>query len=106
MTASRVVNLYDLMDAAYDATQIRSHSASLGHVPIIDPNPRKNIKVEMDPAKKRRYDERSTAERGFSLLKECFGALNVRVRGAKKVFAHLMFGLLALAADRLLCLVT
>ena len=92
------------MDAAYDATQIRSHSESLGHVPIIDPNPRKNIKVKMEPARKRRYDERSTAERGFSLLKECFGALNVRVRGAKKVLTHLMFGILALTAERLLAL--
>ena len=41
MTAERVTNLYDLMDAAYDAAEIRAHSESLGHVPIIDVNPRK-----------------------------------------------------------------
>ena len=34
MTAARVTNLYDLMDAAYDAAEIRAHSESLGHVPI------------------------------------------------------------------------
>ena len=40
MTAARVTNCYDLMDAAYDAAEIRAHSELLGHVPIIDVNPR------------------------------------------------------------------
>ena len=102
MTAERVTNLYDLMDAAYDAETILSFSESLGHVPIVDRNRRKGEKTEMDPARKRRYDERSTAERGNSLLKEKFGARNVRVKGYAKVFAHLMFGIVALTADRLL----
>lgn len=101
MTAQRVTNLYDLMDAAYDAETIRLFSESLGHVPIIDRNQRKGEKIEMTPAEKRRYDERSTAERGNSLLKEKFGARNVRVKGYVKVFAHLMFGIVALTADRL-----
>ena len=35
-------NLYDLMDAAYDAEPIRQHSRSLGHVPLIDTNPRRD----------------------------------------------------------------
>src|SRR5262249_22227466 len=35
MTGQRVINLYDVMDAAYDAIEIRQHSRSLGHVPII-----------------------------------------------------------------------
>ena len=30
------------MDAAYDAEPIRQHSRSLGHVPLIDTNPRRN----------------------------------------------------------------
>jgi hypothetical protein len=102
MTAQRVTNLYDLMDAAYDAEAIRRFSESLGHVPIIDRNPRKGEKIEMAPAQKRRYDERSTAERGYSLLKEKFGGRNVRVKGYAKVFAHVMFGIVALTANRLL----
>ena len=102
MNAERVSNLYDLMDAAYDAEAIRSHSLSLGHVPIIDVNPRRGKKLEMAPATKRRYDERSTAERGYSFYKEDFGGRNVRVRGHAKVMTHVMFGILALAADRLL----
>ena len=40
LSAERTTNLYDLMDAAYDADQIREHSRSLGHVPLIDVNPR------------------------------------------------------------------
>jgi hypothetical protein len=102
ISAQRVTSFYDLMDSAYDADQIKAHSMSLGHIPIIDHNPRGGEKIEMAPADKRRYDERSTAERGFSMLKESFGGRNVRVRGHGKVEAHLMFGLLALTAERLL----
>lgn len=102
MSAARVQSLYDLMDAGYDAEAIRSYSLSLGHVPIIDRNPRGGETVEMAAAPKRRYDERSTAERGFSMFKENFGGRQVRVRGHAKVLAHLMFGLLALSAERLL----
>jgi hypothetical protein len=106
LSDQRSISLYDLMDAAYDAELIKNHSLSLGHIPIIDHNPRRGQKIEMDPAKKRRYDERSTAERGFSLLKECFGGHHIRVRGYAKVLAHLMFGILALTAERLINLVT
>lgn len=102
MSCERVENLYDLMDAAYDAKEIKAHSMSLGHVPIIDHNPRGGIKREMAPATKRRYNERSTAERGFSFFKEDFGGRNVRVKGHAKVMTHLMFGMLALTASRLL----
>ena len=35
LSAGRVTSLYDLMDSAYDAQEIRQHSRSLGHVPII-----------------------------------------------------------------------
>jgi hypothetical protein len=42
MNHDRVVNLYDLMDSAYDAPQIHDISRQLGHVPLIDVNPRRN----------------------------------------------------------------
>ena len=41
-------------------------------------------------------------ERVNARLKDEFGARTVRVRGAVKVMAHLMFGVLALTADQLL----
>jgi IS5 family transposase len=105
MTAQRVTNLYDLMDAAYDAEPIREYSRSLGHVPIIDRNPRRGEKMEMDAATKERYQERTSAERVFSRFKDEFGGETVRVRGPVKVMAHLMFGILVLTADQLLRLV-
>ena len=36
MTAQRVTNCYDLMDAPYCSSVLREHSRSLGHVPLID----------------------------------------------------------------------
>jgi hypothetical protein len=120
MTARRVVNLYDLMDAAYDAPGIIAHSKSLGHIPLIDKNPRRDkaladeLKAEskrqkllnLELAEKIRYNERTTAERANARLKDEFGARVVTVRGHVKVMCHLMFGVLALAADQLMKLVT
>jgi hypothetical protein len=34
VTSTRMTNLYDLMDAAYDCQHIADHSIGLGHVPI------------------------------------------------------------------------
>ena len=44
-------------------------------------------------------------ERANARLKDEFGGRSVRVRGAVKVMAHLMFGVLALTADQLMKLV-
>jgi len=101
MTAQRVTSLYDLMDSAYDAPQIRAFSQSLGHVPIIASNPRGGEKIPFAPAPARRFQERSASERVNSLLKERYGGRWVRVRGAAKVMCHLMFGLVALTASAL-----
>lgn len=116
ISSQRSTNLYDLMDAAYDDALIIEHSKQLGHVPIIDINPRRNqaLKNELLAETKRmkfinmknaqdvRYKERSNAERGNSRLKDDFGGRMVRVRGHAKVMCHLMFGMLALTADQLL----
>ncbi len=102
MSYERVTNLYDLMDSAYDCDGIKEFSQKLDHVPIIDPNKRRGQKRELEPAQKRRYNERSTVERVFGRLKDEFGGRMVRVRGSTKVMAHLMFGILALTADQLL----
>lgn len=106
MSNDRVENLYDLMDSAYDAEDIKNFSRSLNHVPIIDNNPRRGEKIEFEPATKERYKERTTVERVFSRLKDEFGGKMVRVRGNAKVFAHLMFGILALTADQLMKFIT
>lgn len=119
ITSKKITNLYDLMDSAYDVEGIHQYSKSLGHVPLIDQNPRRNqaMKMELEAEAKARktlnwqtpgslrYNERTTVERGNSRLKLELGACAIKVRGHKKVFCHLMFGVLTLAADQLLRLV-
>lgn len=119
LTAKLTMNLYDLMDSAYYANGIIEHSKSLEHVPIIEVAPkgkdqkkekeaeklaRKNLKWM--PAEAVRYKKRTTIERTNARLKDEFGAFNIRVKGWSKVFVHLMFGVLAQAADQLLKLAT
>ncbi len=120
ITNKRVTNLYDLMDAAYDSPIIKEHSKSLNHIPLIDVNPRRDRekKVELKKESKRqrklnvkmpkklRYNERSSVERVNGRLKDEFGGRFVRVKGHKKVMAHLMFGILVLTADQLFRLIT
>ena len=105
LTAGRVENLYDLMDAAYDSIEIWAYSILLGHKPIIDVNPRRSVEMQeaLKQEKKarqtlglffpeeRRYVERSGSERVNGRLKDEFGGRHVRVRGYDKVLAHLMF---------------
>lgn len=119
LSAERTTNLYDLMDAAYDAEDIRQHSRSLGHVPLIDVNPRSQAQQqELEAEAQRlkrigcqrpedvRYNERTASERVNGRLKDEFGGRHVRVRGDVKVMCHCMFGILALTADQLLRFVT
>lgn len=114
MTGNRVAYLYELMDSAYDADPIHDHSRELKHVPIIAPHPRRGTKKpsqlpkafpdkpapELDPAQRERYKIRTMSERVNARLKDEFGASRIRVRGAAKVMAHLMFGVLALTVDQ------
>src|SRR6202162_4886715 len=120
MTAKRVTNLYDLMDSAYDAPEIKANSLALGHVPIIDPHPRSvpggKEAIAAEALARRtagyalaedvRYNARSGAERVNGGLKDNFGGRYVRVRGHAKVLCHLMFGILALTINQLMRLVT
>ena len=117
MTAARCLNLYDLMDSAYDAPEIRAKSIALGHVPIIDHKTRRGEKAEIEAearAKRKagyelaedvRYNQRSSAERVNSNLKDNCGGNHVRVRGAAKVFCHLMLGILVITVEQLMRLV-
>jgi hypothetical protein len=115
MTGERVINFYDLMDAAYDSPIIRRSSETLGHVAIIDINPRRDItlkeEVKVEAKRKKllhfelpediRYKERTVVERVYARLKDEFGGRMIRVRGYAKVMTHLMFGILALTADQI-----
>ncbi|WP_321476128.1 transposase [uncultured Paludibaculum sp.] len=114
MTSERVTHLYELMDSAYDADAIHEHVRQSGRVPIIAPHARRGTKKpskmpkvfpdkptpELCWAKKDRFKERTMVERVNARLKDEFGASQIRVRGAVKVMAHLMFGVLALTVDQ------
>lgn len=112
MSSKRVTYLYELMDSAYDASPIYQASADRNHQPIINPHPRRKSKTQLPllvkpqpqlgPAQADRYKIRTMVERVFGRLKNEFGADKIRVRGAKKVMAHLMFSVLALTVDQLL----
>ncbi len=119
MTSERVTNLYDLMDAACDTAGIGWTGYLLGHVPIIDPNPRSRVAKERmareaavresvgqrDP-KDARCNERSNGGRVNAMLKGDFGGCHVRMRGHAKVHCHLMFGILALTVHQLMRLLS
>lgn len=102
LSQDRVTNLYDLMDAGYCSAELREDSRQLGHVPLIDHNPRGGVKLEFTPDQAQRYKERTVAERMNARLKDEFGGRHVGVRGPAKVMSHLMFGVLVLSADQLM----
>ena len=106
MSAQRITHCYDLMDAAYCSPIIRAHSERLGHVPLIDHNPRGGAKIEFAPHHAQRFKERTTVERANARLKDDFGVHRVNVRGHAKVLTQMMFAVLALSADQLLRWVT
>src|SRR5450432_783223 len=114
MTSQRVVYLYELMDSAYDGDPIHAHSRQLNHEPIIAPHPRRGTKnpsqvpkvypdkpaPQLTWAQQERFKTRTMSERVNARLKDEFGASQIRVRGAAKVMAHRMFGVLALTVDQ------
>jgi hypothetical protein len=55
ISAQRVTSLYDVMDAAYCSFELHEHCRSLGHVPLIDHNPRGGLKEAFEPADAIRY---------------------------------------------------
>src|SRR6266853_5837964 len=114
MSSQRVDYLYELMDSAYDAEHIHGQSRQLNHVPIIAIHSRRGTKKpsqmpkvfpttptpQLTWAEQERYKTRTMSERVNARLKDEFGGSHIRVRGAAKVMAHLMLGVLALTVDQ------
>jgi len=112
----RIVWLYDVMDAAYDAAPIVADCQAAGRVAIIDRNTRRQTTLKAEIAAERTacrtinmpdpddliYNERTAAERANGAIKDDYGGRHLRVRGALKVFCHLMFGVAAFTASCLL----
>src|ERR1035437_157788 len=101
-TSSMLTYLYDLADAAYCSPILRDASRNLGHVPLIDHNPRRGEKIPFAPHEAQRFKIRSGAERVNARLKDSHGGTHVWVRGYSKVASHLMFGIALIDATQLL----
>jgi hypothetical protein len=100
----RVKWLCDVMDSAYDAAAIREKCKQLKHEALIQPPERPNSK---EPAvwtdeQKERFKIRTIVEQQNGRLKDEFGGRIIYVRGATKVMAHLMFGIVALTVDQIM----
>jgi hypothetical protein len=123
MAHQRIDYGYDLLDSAYHAKELDYFSRSLGHIPIIDANKRRNVideeteklsklpfsRLDIDHAlindkRRLRYNERSAVERFNSQLKDNTGARMIRVRGIQKVHSMLMCCVLVIFADALIAL--
>ena len=84
-----------------ELTEKQREFVNIVELPIIDFNKRRGEKIELSPAEKIRYNERSTVERVNADLKDNFRGRNIRVKGHEKVFTHLMFGIIAMTAKQL-----
>jgi len=103
LTEKKVVHLYSVMDAAYDAKPISNYIQSKNHVPLIDPNKRKeNEGRTFDPAEKNRYKVRTTVERANAHLKDWLISSQIFVRGFEKVSFLLLSAVVCLAALKIL----
>lgn len=103
MTEQKVSHLYSLMDAAYDAPQIRAYIQAKGRVDLIDFNKRRQSSLKvMNSAEKVRYNIRSSVERSYSHLKDCFIPDKIYVKGYRKMNCTLMIAVLCLATVKIL----
>jgi hypothetical protein len=95
---------YNLFDRGYPGEPILRTAQALDQVAIVAP--KKNRKdqpaPQMTPDRAKRFENRTAVERFNSDLKENHGGSFIFVRGAAKVHAHLMFGVLTIFALRIL----
>jgi DDE family transposase len=80
-------------------TKVRARKNSYVKKTVVELEP---IHRELTWAEPDRLRERTMVERVYSRLKDGFGARTMRVRGAEKIMAHLLFGVLTLTVDPLL----
>ena len=92
----------DVMDSAYDAKAIRKKAEQLKHEVLIKPVKREGKNPpKWTEEQKERFKVRTIVEQQNARLKDEFGGRIIYVRGAAKVMAHLMFGVIALTVDQI-----
>lgn len=102
LTNLRLISKFTLMDSAYDSENIRGFIASCNKQALINPAKRKPQIHYLTEKQRRIYDQRSSVERVFGHLKDNFGGRHVRVKGPDKVMTHLMMGICAITALKIL----
>ena len=99
--SERVPHVHDLADAAYDSGTVVASSVMEGNVPVIDSNRRKADEApKMTAAERKAYKDRGNDERFFAHLIDAHGGRHVRVREPRKVWQHLMYGVLVIAVEQ------
>ena len=119
ISGRRVTSFYELMDKAYYVKAIEQFIESRGRRALIikcakstqaKEDQAEELKartvINWQPAETVRQKHRTEVERFFSQLKDNFSGRMIRFQGHRKVFCHLMFGILALTASQLLRLIT
>lgn len=101
MTHKKVFPYFELMDSAYDAEAIRNFIRNCFSVPLIDFNQRRGEEKVFTDTQKERYKNRGAVEREYAAIKDWLGGRFIMVKGAAKVFMHLMFGVLVNNANTL-----
>lgn len=102
-TCATVDRLYSLMDAAYDAKEIRSFIEATGGVALIDTNKRRgDAREPMDPAAAKRFAIRTTVERANSHLKDWLLPGKILTKGYNKANYTIMTAVVCLAAIKIL----
>lgn len=115
ISSQRVTSFYELMDKAYYSKAITHFIESNGRRALIikcakttraKEEEERELKarrvINWKSAEEILQGNRTEVERFFSNLKDNFCGRFIRVKGNQKVFCHLMFGILALTASRLL----
>ena len=106
MSAQRIQWRCDVIDSAYDAKHIRQQATRLGHQTVIQPADHSGLantsQRVFSGEEKQRFRKRTVIEQLNARLKDEFGGRIIYVRGARKIMAHLMFGIVALTVDQLL----
>lgn len=115
MSSKRSTVLYELMDSAYDVNAIKDYIKSKNRVPLVKPHKRKGKRKELiesnektlrainwQPAEGVRLKHRFSNERLFARLSDSFLGKYIWVRKHKKVFCHVMLGVLSLLASEII----
>lgn len=100
-TSDHVPHVHDLADTAYDSWTVAGNSALEGNVPVIDCNrSRADDAPKMTATEREAYKACGNDERFFAHLIDAHGGRHMHMREPRKVWQHLMYGVLIIAVEQ------